>query len=71
MDNSKLSEFSKNLDGGIPNETDYELALKEIDLCLDAAAGSPERDRLEVLIVLVDDYEAKHYPISPPDSTPD
>jgi HTH-type transcriptional regulator/antitoxin HigA len=51
----------------IHNEADYELAHQDIDRCLDAAAGSPERDRLEVLTVLVDDYEAKHYPISPPD----
>ena len=51
----------------IRNEADYELALQEIDYCLDAASGSPERDRLEVLTVLVDDYEAKHHPISPPE----
>lgn len=47
----------------IRNEADYDLALQEIDRCLDAAAGSPERERLEVLTVLVDDYEAKHHPI--------
>lgn len=47
----------------IRNETDYELALQDIDRCLDAAAGCPERDRLEVLTVLVDDYEAKDHPI--------
>ncbi|MCP9809727.1 helix-turn-helix domain-containing protein [Cyanobium sp. HWJ4-Hawea] len=51
----------------IRNQVDYELALKEIDCCLDAVSGSPERDRLEVLTVLVDDYEAKHCPISPPE----
>ncbi|MFM9047440.1 MAG: type II toxin-antitoxin system HigA family antitoxin [Cyanobium sp.] len=51
----------------IRNEADYDLALQDIDRCLDAAAGSPERDRLEVLTVLVDDYEAKHHSISPPD----
>jgi len=51
----------------IRNEADYELALQEIDRCLDAEAGSSERDRLEVLTVLVDDYEARHHPISPPD----
>ena len=51
----------------IRNEADYDLALQEIDRCLDAVAGSPERDRLEVLTVLVDDYEARHHPISPPD----
>jgi len=51
----------------IRSEADYDLALQEIDRCLDAPVGSPERDRLEVLTVLVDDYEAKHYPITPPD----
>lgn len=51
----------------IRNEADDELALQDIDRCLDAASGSPERDRLEVLTVLVDDYEAKHDPVSPPD----
>ena len=51
----------------IRNEADYDLALQDIDRCLDAAAGSPERDRLEVLTVLVDDFEAKHHSISPPD----
>jgi HTH-type transcriptional regulator/antitoxin HigA len=51
----------------IRNEADHELALQEIDRCLDAAAGSPERERLEVWTVLVDDYEAKHHPISSPD----
>ncbi len=51
----------------IRNEADYELALQEIDRCLDAASGSPERDQLEVLTVLVDDYEAKHHSIGPPE----
>jgi HTH-type transcriptional regulator/antitoxin HigA len=51
----------------IRNEADHELALQEIDRCLDAAAGSPERERLEMWTVLVDDYESKHHPISSPD----
>ena len=51
----------------IRNDADYELALQEIDHCLDAASGSPERDHLEVLTVLVDDYEAKHHSIGPPE----
>jgi len=51
----------------IRNEADYEHALKDINDCLDAEACSPERERLEVLTVLVDDYEAKHHPISPPE----
>ena len=51
----------------IRNDADYELALQEIDRCLDAASGSLERDHLEVLTVLVDDYEAKHHSIGPPE----
>ncbi len=51
----------------IRNEADYDLALQDIDRCLDAPKGSPDRDRLEVLTVLVDDYEARHHPIAPPD----
>jgi antitoxin component HigA of HigAB toxin-antitoxin module len=51
----------------IRNEADVVLALQEIDRCLDATAGSPERGRLEVLTVLVDDDDAKHHPICSPD----
>jgi HTH-type transcriptional regulator / antitoxin HigA len=51
----------------IRTEADYERALHEIDLCLDAGYGSPEFDRLEVLSILIDDYEEKHHDIGPPD----
>jgi HTH-type transcriptional regulator/antitoxin HigA len=51
----------------IRNEVDYDLALQDIDRCLDAAEGSPEQDRLEVLSILVDDYEARHHSIDLPD----
>ena len=50
----------------IRNEADYELALQEADRCW-MASGSPERDQIEVLTVLVDDYEAKHHSIGPPE----
>ena len=50
----------------IRTEADYESALQEINLCLDADEGSPEFERLEVLSILVDDYEAKHHDIGPP-----
>ena len=51
----------------IRTEADYDSALREIDLYLDADEGSPEFERLEVLSILVDDYEAKHHDIGPPD----
>ena len=34
---------------------------------MDAEAGTPELDELELLTALVEMYEDKHYPINPPD----
>lgn len=45
------------------------VALQEVSalIDLDPVADSPEGERLEVLATLVQAYEAKHYPIDPPD----
>lgn len=51
----------------IRNEEDYETALEEIEQLWDVASGTPEADRLEVLVTLVEAYEAEHYPIPAPD----
>lgn len=51
----------------IRTEEDYEAALAEIETLWDAAYGSPDGDRLDVLVTLVQAYEQKHYPIEPPD----
>ncbi|MEZ4646017.1 MAG: transcriptional regulator [Chloroflexota bacterium] len=51
----------------IRNEQDYEMALAEIDRLWEAAPGTPEGDKLDVLVTLVEVYEAKHFPILPPD----
>ena len=48
----------------IRDEKDHKAALKEIELLWDAAKGSAEADRLEVLAILVEDYEAKRWPIA-------
>ena len=48
-------------------EADYQEALAEIERLFDAAPGTPESDRLEVLTTLVEAYEANHYPIPLPD----
>ena len=34
---------------------------------MDAQPGTPEGDRLEVLSTLVEAYERRHHPMSPPD----
>lgn len=51
----------------IKTEEDYRAALETIDLLWDSEEGSSERDRLEVLIILVEDYEEKHHNIPEPD----
>lgn len=48
-------------------EEDYEAALAEIEHLWGASYDSPEGDRLDVLVILVEAYEQKHYPIDPPD----
>jgi HTH-type transcriptional regulator / antitoxin HigA len=51
----------------IKTEADYEAALLEIDGLMDAEADTPEGDRLDVLVTLVQAYEARHHPIDYPD----
>ncbi|MGB8215534.1 MAG: transcriptional regulator [Anaerolineales bacterium] len=50
----------------IRSEDDYQAALKEIEAHLDALPGNLESDRLEVMITLVEAYEAAHFPIPEP-----
>ena len=42
-------------------------ALKDAEALWDSRPGSPESDRLEVLTLLIQAYEAGHYPIPDPD----
>lgn len=51
----------------IRTERDYEAALADIERLMDAGAGTPEGDRLDVLVTLVEAYEARHWAIDPPD----
>jgi len=51
----------------VRTEADYEAALAEVDALMDAAPGSPEGDRLDVLVTLVQAYEARHHAVTPPD----
>jgi len=52
----------------IRDAEDLAKALVEIGNLLDAQPGSAGEARLEVLSVLVRDYETRHYPIPPPDT---
>jgi len=51
----------------IKSEADYDAALAEIDRLMDAEPNTPRGDRLDVLVTLVEAYEAKRWAIEPPD----
>ena len=51
----------------IKTEQDYEAALRVVQELWEAEENTPDGDRLDVLITLVDAYEAIHHPIYPPD----
>jgi len=51
----------------IKTEDRYKAILQQIRQLWNSPEKSPEADLLEVLGILADDYENKHYPILPPD----
>lgn len=51
----------------IKNEKDYNQALERLETIFDAMPGTPESDELEVLGILIDQYENEHFPIGLPD----
>lgn len=51
----------------IKTESDYDDALAEVEKLWGAKENTPKGDRLDVLITLVEAYEAVHHPIDPPD----
>jgi HTH-type transcriptional regulator/antitoxin HigA len=51
----------------IRTDADHAAALAAIESLWQAAPGTPEHDRLEILAMLVDDYESRRWPIQPAD----
>jgi HTH-type transcriptional regulator/antitoxin HigA len=51
----------------IRTKKDYRAALAEVERLWDAPAKSPKADRLDVLTMLIAEYEGQHYPIPDPD----
>ena len=51
----------------IRNDEGHAEALAAIEGLWRAEPGTPEHDRLEVLAMLVDDYESRRWPIEPAD----
>jgi HTH-type transcriptional regulator/antitoxin HigA len=62
------------MDGGktmvikpIKTDADYRGALKEIESLMMAKADTTDGDKLDVMVTLVEAYEAKHFPMALPD----
>ena len=51
----------------IKSEKDYNEAIERLEAIFDAEKGSLEGDELEILGILVDQYENEHFPIGLPD----
>lgn len=51
----------------IKNKRTYRRALKEVEGLMHAKRNTPEGDRLDVLVALIEAWEAKHYPLDLPD----
>ena len=51
----------------IKSEADYDAALTAIDRLMGATPGTPEGDELDILVTLVEAYEAAHWAIEAPD----
>jgi HTH-type transcriptional regulator/antitoxin HigA len=51
------------------NEADHEAALDEIEGYFDSEPrkGTTAADRFDLLALVIEDYERKHWPIDPPD----
>jgi HTH-type transcriptional regulator/antitoxin HigA len=51
----------------IKTEIDYEEALQTVASLMNAKIGTPEGDKLDVLVTLIEAYEEKHHPVLPPE----
>ncbi len=51
----------------IKSQRDYRRVLKEVEGLMNARRNTPEGDRLDILVTLVEAWERKHYPMDLPD----
>ena len=51
----------------IKTESDYRNGLKRMEVIFDAPIGIPESDEADILALIIDEYEKKHYQIVAPD----
>lgn len=51
----------------LKTDLDYKKSLSRLDEIFDAKVGTKESDEADVLGLIIDEYERKHYPIEAPD----
>jgi len=51
----------------IRTEQEFNRAMERLEMIFDAKKGTPEGDELEILVMLIENYEDKHFPIGFPD----
>ena len=51
----------------IKTEVDYQASLKRLESIFDARTGTSESDEADILALMIDEYEKKHYPIDSTD----
>jgi HTH-type transcriptional regulator/antitoxin HigA len=61
-----LKQFKMNIKP-IKTKKDYEQALERLEVIFDAKKGTPKGDELEIMSILIDNYEKEKFPIGFPD----
>ena len=62
-----LTKFKKMKIKPIKTEKDYNQSLERLEVIFDAKKGTKEGDELEILGILIDNYENEFFPINLPD----
>ncbi len=52
----------------IKTDADYRGALKEVESLMTAIQNTPEGEKLDILVTLIEAYERKHFPLDLPDA---
>jgi HTH-type transcriptional regulator/antitoxin HigA len=62
-----LLKFKRMTIRPIKNKKDYQAALNRLEVIFDSKPGTAQGDELEVLGILIDNYEKLNYPVDFPD----
>jgi len=62
--------MAKKITNPIRSEADHDAALNEIERYFESEPkrDTPQADRFDLLALIIEDYERKHWPIEPPDT---